>query len=198
MLNKLTQYDSRLLSGLLHTLGGIVCCGIVLIVLVNVISPLNQEINRQKQETIALRSFLKNSSEINKRHQTLQEELTAVRSEWEQTLQQIPATAQESTYLATLSKQIELAELHLDNFVLGGMHHHESLKERDLTLELSGSYGNLCHLLNELDDLPRITNVQQLQISSPDPRQSREEYRINLKVRMAYDYQEAIDQTKSL
>lgn len=190
MLKDLSKYDPKVIGWGMHALGAILCFSFITLVWSMVLNPLKQEINQSRRMSQAVTGFLKNSVEIKQQNKQLTDELKLARQEWESTLAQIPVTAQESAYLAELTQQVQASNLTLNDFNLGASHHHETIKERDLNVTLTGDYVGLCHFLNEIDDLSRITNVQQLRVTPPSPNYPDEKYQINLNLRMAYAYQE--------
>jgi len=190
MLKDFSKYDPKVIGWGMHALGLFLCVSFFIVVWSMVLNPLKQEISQSRRMSQAVTGFLKNSIEIKQRNKQLTDDLKLAREEWKSTLAQIPVTAQESAYLAELTQQVQASNLTLNDFKLGASHQNETIKERDLNVTLSGDYVGLCHFLNEIDELSRITNVQQLRVTPPSPDYPDAMYQINLNLRMAYAYQE--------
>lgn len=78
----------------------------------------------------------------------------------------------------------------MSNFSPGASHDTETLKERDVRILLSGRYESICHFLDGMKKLSRISNIQQLSIgASSDPKQINV-CSVILSIRIAYDYQD--------
>lgn len=190
MFKEKLKHDIQFIGWCMHGLGLFLLCAVLLLIVIFVNRPLDEQKKRNQHQAKRVIKFIQTSKNVNSQHEELTTQLKQQQADWKQILSQMPATPEESDYLAKLTTLVEKSNLLMSNFNPGTSHDYENLKERDISLLLTGTYSNLCQFLDDMSRMPRITNIQHLKIDAPNQNHDDGIYQINLKIKMAYAFQD--------
>ena len=190
MLSGNANDNLKMQGWLMHSAGLGCLCVLMVLIFSFIYRPLNVQLDRNRGLQNSVMKFINSSRHINREHERLTTELTRQQESWSTVLTKIPEYPQEANYLAQVTQLAEKSQLQISNFSPGASHDTETLKERDVRILLSGRYESICHFLDGMKKLSRISNIQQLSIgASSDPKQINV-CSVILSIRIAYDYRD--------
>jgi Tfp pilus assembly protein PilO len=141
---------------------------------------------REQQQAVdaqieSLRQFHAGADGVETRRLELQELLDQTEKQFAAAVTRIPETAQESEFLAQVSRLAKDSDLTLQEFRPGGITEHKTHRELEISLSASGGYRSLCEFLAGLEKLPRLCRVTSLTVDR-DNAVSVEHYPVRMSV----------------
>ncbi len=149
---------------LLHIAGLASTLAVVLLTVELGIVPERSQQQSVDAEITAVRNFLARTDDVYNEHQQLQHLVNLTEQQFDEAITRIPATAQESEFLAQISTLARNADLTIQEFRPGSVTEHATHRELEISLAASGPYRSLCEFLGGLDGLPRLCRVQSLSV----------------------------------
>lgn len=141
---------------------------------------------REQQQAVdsqveSLRQFLAGADDIETRRVELQELLEQTEKQFAAAVTRIPETAQESEFLAQVSRLAQDTDLTIQEFRPGGITERKTHRELEISLSALGGYRSLCEFLAGLEKLPRLCRVTSLTVDR-DTTPGAEHYSVRMSV----------------
>lgn len=159
--DKFRQFDIWLNAGLgLATLAGLsIGCFLVL-------GPIQNQMQSVRAEAVGYRDLIQRASEVANRKQKLTLELEKSRQTADELAQRIPAAPRESDFLHQISHLANRSGLEVTDYHPGGIEKRENHEEMEVRVDTRGEYEPLCRFLKEIDALPRLCRLTEMDIST--------------------------------
>lgn len=129
--------------------------------------PLGNRFRDVQAQAGELRDLVERTSEIARKHQALEERLTKSRQAAAELLERMPAAPRESDFLAQVSQLAERTGIEVADYHPGPVEQRENHHEMEVRVSTRGAYDALCRFLEQVDRLPRLSRLTQLEILVP-------------------------------
>lgn len=161
-LDRLQSYDIGLNLGLLT-----VTMVVLSTLYVAAVRPIDRQLADARQQSSALEQLIRKTSEIALKRQTLESELKQSEQATEELLQRIPTAPRESDFLAHVCRLADRTGMAVANYHPGVIEARENHHEMEVKLSTRGEYASLCKFLEQVDHLPRLSRLTQLEVATP-------------------------------
>ena len=151
----------------LHGAGLLVTAAIVAGAVLIVYRPLDRSIARIDRQYSATSSFLERAHDVQREHREWKRQLSDMEGRFANVMARIPAEASESNFLAQLSELAQRTGLTIQDYRPGAVSQQEEHREMEISLSARSQYAGLCEFLAELESLPRLCRITQLNVSVP-------------------------------
>ena len=159
--DKLRSYDVWLNGVLAAATIGLVAAAYAVAFL-----PMDFQLQAARSETEGFRQLIQKTSEISQTQQTLASELAASEKQTAELLQRIPIAPRESDFLAQVCQLADRTGMEVADYHPRAIEKRESHQEMEVKLSTRGEYQALCHFLEQVDHLPRLCRLTQLEIGN--------------------------------
>jgi len=159
--DKFQLYDIWLKVGL-SALTLTVMVGIYLVVF----RPVLGQIEVVHEEATKLRDLIQRAPEIATRQQTLTVELANSQKAETELTKRIPAAPRESDFLHQISQLADQIGLQVTDYRPGVIDQRENHHEMEVKVNTRGNYESLCKFLKQIDHLPRLCRLTQLDVNT--------------------------------
>ena len=130
------------------------------------VRPLEMQISETRAEATNLQDLIQQASEISKRNQILSTTLTRSKQAAADLALRIPAAPRESDFLSQISQLASQTGLEVADYHPGVIDARENHQEMEVKVSTHGKYEPLCRFLKEIDGLPRLCRLTQLDIET--------------------------------
>lgn len=159
-----TQRRFTHVGWLLHAAGLLATVASVAGIVVFVFGSLDAQSIELAFQSTELRQSVRNSDEIIANNRELRKTLDEVNQRIKHLSSQIPQTAQESEFLAQLSRLAQSSGLEIDNYQPGIAKKVEKHRALDVALTINGNYQSMCQFFAGIQNLPRVCRINTLRI----------------------------------
>lgn len=161
--DKLESYDLWLNCGLS-------CATIVVWTLayLTFCQPLQSEASAIGKEVRDLQEIIQRTSEITKQHKTLTAQLAASKKSAAELMQRIPAAPRESDFLTQICELANRTGLQVADYHPGIIEKRENHQEKEVKVNATSEYESLCKFLEQIDKLPRLCRLTQLNVGTEE------------------------------
>jgi Tfp pilus assembly protein PilO len=128
--------------------------------------PLELLFRSVRAETIGLQQLIQRTSDITPARQTLETELAGSEKATAELLQRIPTAPRESDFLAQVCRLADQTGVEVADYHPQSIEKRENHQEMQVKLSMRGGYPALCQFLAEVDHLPRLCRLTQLEVGS--------------------------------
>ncbi len=164
MANTTRHATERRFRYLLHALAaGVTGCLGLLAINLGVLQAREQQQSVEVQVE-SMRRFLSRADEIDARQRELQCLLDQTEEQFAAAVTRIPESAQESEFLAQVSRLAKDTALTIHDFRPDKITERTTHRELEISLSARGTYRSLCEFLAGLEELPRLCRVTSLTI----------------------------------
>lgn len=160
-LTKLRNHD-RCLNGIMLSATFVV--GIV--VYFCLFRPLEIELQDVRSLTTNLQCLVEQTSAISRQNHELRDLLVKSEQENSDLLQRIPTAPRESDFLTQICQLADRMHLEVLDYHPGAVHTQENHQEMEVKLSTCGEYEALCRFLQQVDHLPRLCRLTQMEIGT--------------------------------
>ena len=164
MFDNNTQRRLTHVGWLLHAAGLLATVASVAGIVVFVFGSLDAQSIELAFQSTELRQTVRESDEIIANNRELRNTLDEVNQRIKHLSSQIPQTAQESEFLAQLSRLAQSAGLEIDNYQPGIAKKVEKHRALDIALTINGNYRSMCQFFDGIQNLPRVCRINTLHI----------------------------------
>lgn len=134
---------------------------------VAIIRPIDWQLSEAGRQSRELEQLIRQTSEIALQHQTLKAELDEAETATAALLQRIPTAPRESDFLAHVCQLADRTGMTVANYHPGAIEVRENHHEMEVKLSTRGEYASLCKFLEQVDHLPRLCRLTQLDVTTP-------------------------------
>jgi len=157
----------KLLGWALHGTGLVVAVGIVNVVLLTAVAPLESKRASSLDEADSLDELLSTADEVRANHRRFTDQLAELRRQKQSLQRRIPDEPQEAEFLAQVSQLANQSGLHVSDFRPGPATARQGYGAMNVELVCEGDYASICYFLDRLATLPRLARIQYLEVSTP-------------------------------
>lgn len=136
------------------------------------IRPMDIQTREIRAEISNLRDLIQQASEISQRNQTLTETLAQSKQATTALAQRIPSSPRESDFLSQISHLAAQTHLEIADYHPGIIDVRENHHEMEVKVTTHGEYEALCRFLKEIDSLPRLCRLAQMDVET-QPKENR-------------------------
>lgn len=128
--------------------------------------PFNVQHHAVRLEANELRELIKKASEFNEKKQSLSTQLSKSEKAEADLAKRIPAAPRESDFLSQFCELAERMGLEVADYHPGIIDQRENHQEMEVHINTSGEYEALGKFLQEIDHLPRLCRLTQLDVGT--------------------------------
>ena len=114
----------------------------------------------------------------------LKDTVQAVRSDVESLRQRLPDSPDETLFLRQISELAAQSAVMINDYRPGAETILEKHSEKEITFSCAGTYAGICHLLANLEKLPRVAHIHNLTISAPN--EAHGNCGVEIRIRLVY------------
>lgn len=159
--DRLHSYDIGLNVGLLA-----VTTIVLSAIYVAAVYPIDRQLTDAIRESRELEQLIRQTSDVALKHQTLTAELEQSELATAALLQRIPTAPRESDFLAHVCELADRTGMTVANYHPGLIETRENHHEMEVRLSTRGEYASVCKFLEQVDHLPRLCRLTQLEVST--------------------------------
>lgn len=112
--------------------------------------------------------LLQNVDQLRNQRESLRKSLADADAERKSLLDRVPDQAHEADFLSQISGLADEVGLTVRDYKPGQVHSQATYSEMEVGLSCEGNYEGLCRFLDGLGHLPRLVNLEQLDINEQD------------------------------
>lgn len=154
-----------LLSSVFHLVGLSVAVGICWLAVVFLLRPIEVERKKSIAEAEGVEEILQDEQSVTLRNQSLKRSLQEVDTRITRLLERIPNVPKEADYLGQVTALAKDVGLEIVDYRPASIQEHDEYHEMTVSLLSEGSYTGLCHFLNQISALPRLSRINELIIT---------------------------------
>lgn len=166
-LNK-DQGELAQLSWGLHAVGGLLCVAIVFGIYFCIFAKIGEQDHRIQGEAESLQVFLSQQSDLKTSNKEIKHQLEERKGRLEELLRRIPNSAQESNFLAQLTKLAQEMKVTVREYNPGSVITLGDYSMLEVDVLAHANYEGLCGLLNGLSSLPRLCQIAELRVQTSE------------------------------
>jgi Tfp pilus assembly protein PilO len=159
--DKLQSYDLWL-NGVLAA----ATIGVVTVAYLVAFLPLNLQFYAVRAEIEGFQKLIQKTSDITQTRQTLEAELAKSQKGTAELLQRIPTAPRESDFLAQVCQLADHTGMEVADYHPRTIEKRENHQEMEVHLSTRGDYQAICQFLEQVEHLPRLCRLTQLEIGS--------------------------------
>ena len=129
------------------------------------IRPLDHQLSDQRHHLDRLKRTILRTSDISQKRQQLEAELSVAEQTTTKLLQRIPTSPRESDFLAQVCHLSNEVGMEVADYHPGVVDRRENHHEMEVRLSMRGTYESLCKFLEQVDGVPRLCRLIQLDVS---------------------------------
>jgi Tfp pilus assembly protein PilO len=114
----------------------------------------------------------------------LENTVQALRSDVESLRQRLPDSPDETLFLRQISELAAQSAVMINDYRPGAETKLEKHSEKEITFSCAGTYQGICHLLANLEKLPRVAHVYNLTVSAPN--EANGNCGVEIRIRLVY------------
>lgn len=152
----------------IHLLGATLFVGLFASVGYFVVLPLRANHVDASLEVNQLKSTVRKSRTSSSELKQLRQEFEKTEQRAEAIRQRIPASRQEAEVLENLSRLAQQHSLDIVDYRRGGVSDGEQFSRVQIDLQCEGSFPAICHFIDAVNKLERLTTIDQLQIQTTE------------------------------
>jgi Tfp pilus assembly protein PilO len=133
-----------------------------------VIRPLVDHEQLCQQRIAQLEHLLDKTPKVRQENRAFRAELASLRHSVEETQRRLPRELGEREFVEEVRQVAARSGIEVGEYQMGLVTELESYSQAELSFQCKGSYASICQFLDEIDHLPRITEISNLQIESAD------------------------------
>jgi Tfp pilus assembly protein PilO len=133
------------------------------------IRPLEDQIADLDDRSVQLEGFLRDASKVRGEHQRLLAEMTAAQAGAADLQKRVPDEPFEAEFLGQLTEAASQSGLRIGDYHPGVVHAGQRCSQLQVQLSCQGTYRSICEFLDRLATLPRITQVEKLDVTAAGP-----------------------------
>jgi Tfp pilus assembly protein PilO len=160
-LDKLQTYDLALNTGL-----GIVTAVALVGIYFATFYSFNVQHSAVQTEATELRELIRQASEFNEQQQALTTQLTKSEQAAADLTRRIPSAPRESDFLSQFCELAERTGIEVADYRPGMIDQRENHHEMEVQISTSGEYAALGKFLQEIDHIPRLCRLTQLDVGT--------------------------------
>jgi type IV pilus assembly protein PilO len=168
---------------IVHASGVLVAGGILALLLGGVSLPLSAQRRSVQHEIEATERFLATQEAVRSEHERLRSRFTELDARKESILARIPAEANESEFLAQLTRLAEESGLLVQEYRPGTITPHEGYSEMEILVNARADYESVCYFLDGLTRLPRYCQLTDFEMDAASPEKK---FPITMKLRIYF------------
>jgi len=131
-----------------------------------VFCPISAQRKEHDRRIAEFTEVLKQSGEVQQRHESLRKELAELRSSVKFTHRRLVTNLREEDFLDEVRTIAENLDFELKDYRLGSKESMTKYSKAEISLQCSGSFAGICRFLYEIDQLSRITEISSLELES--------------------------------
>jgi Tfp pilus assembly protein PilO len=134
-----------------------------------VIRPLETRIEESDGRSLQLEAVLREAHKVRAEHQRLQGAMAAAEAKAADLQKRVPDEPSEAEFLAQLTQAANQTGLQISDYRPGVVRGGQRCSQLQIQLSCQGTYRSICDFLDRLAALPRITQVEKLDITAAGP-----------------------------
>lgn len=159
--DKLRRYDHSLNAALLMLTIAVIAVGYF-----TIFRPIESQLVSLRQQTAERQELVQKASAISQTNRTLTEQLAKTTLAAGQMEQRIPTAPRESDFLAQICQLADRVGMEVVDYQNGAIQTLENHREMEVKLNTRGEYEPLCKFLEQVDQVPRLCRLTNLDIAS--------------------------------
>jgi len=152
---------------LLHVAGLVATLGCAVLAVVAIIRPAQAKTIEVSAECARLDEFLKSASDIRAQARDIRRQIDEARARSARLAARIPNAPHEAEFLGQVTALAREVELEIQDYRPGLVRLMEKHGEMEVQLSAQGTYSAICRLLRRTEELPRLCQVNRLEIKAP-------------------------------
>lgn len=156
----------ELLGWALHAAGCLTVIAIVGAYFAFVTRPLNAQMDQCDIRVSQLKLLHERGPQVRAAYSQSQEELQSLKESVEETLLRLPENLEDEEFIAQVKSVALATGVEIVGYQMGSTEQLTSYSKAELTFQCNGSFASICRFLDEVDHLPRLTEVSRLEIET--------------------------------
>lgn len=130
------------------------------------IRPLDGQVLNAQTEVYLLKELVQQSPTINQTNRQLKQKLADVIQQADEMDKRVPVAPRESDFLAEITHIAEDVKFEIVDYHSGTILNFDSHREMEIKVNAKASYESLCRFLERVDDIPRLSRLIDLEVST--------------------------------